>query len=131
SVEETVLRLAWAARAQSSDRAGSGIAADLADRIDAYLDRHNYAGPRAQHEVYFSAPAPRVGTQHRILVTRGVGGIGDLLMMTPGIRALREMNPQSEIVFAVPGNLVALLNGNPHCKVVAIEAEGIDVRDFE
>jgi len=131
SVEETVLRLAWAARAQSSDRAGKATAADFCDRIDAYLGRHNYAGPRAQHEVYFSGPAPRIGTQHRILVTRGVGGIGDLLMMTPGIRVLREMNPQSEIVFAVPGHLMTLLNGNPHCTAVDIAAEGLDVRDFD
>lgn len=131
SVEETILRLAWAARSQSSDRQGTGIAVDLADRIDAYLERHNYADPRAQHEVYFNGPAPRIGTAHRILITRGVGGIGDLLMMTPGIRALRQMNPQSEIVFAVPGNLVVLLNGNPHCKVVDIVAEGLNVRDFD
>jgi len=131
SVEETILRLAWAARSQSSDRQGSGTAAELAERIDAYLERRNYSGPRAQHEVYFNGPAPRIGTAHRILVTRGVGGIGDLLMMTPGIRALRQMNPQSEIVFAVPGNLVALLNGNPHCKIVDIAAEGLDVRDFD
>jgi ADP-heptose:LPS heptosyltransferase len=131
SIEETVLRLAWAARSQASDRQGSITAQELAERVDAYLDRHNYAGPRAQHEVYFSGPAPRVAAGHRILVTRGVGGIGDVLMMTPGIRALREMNPQSEIVFAVPANLVALLAGNPHCKVMDIAEDGLDVRDFD
>jgi len=131
SVEETVLRLAWAARSQSSDRQGKVTAAELGDRIDAYLERHNYRGPHAQHEVYFNGPAPRVGTRHRILVTRGGGGIGDLLMMTPGIRALRGMNPKSEIVFAVPGNLVPLLAGNPHCTVVDIAIEDLDVRDFD
>jgi ADP-heptose:LPS heptosyltransferase len=131
SVEETVLRLAWAARAQSTDRQGNGTAADLAERIDSYLERHNYAGPRAQHAVYFNGAATRGGTGNRILVTRGVGGIGDLLMMTPGLRVLREMNPQSEIIFAVPGNLVALLNGNPHCTVVDIAAEDLDARDFD
>lgn len=126
SVEEAVLRLGWAAY-----RAGRGAARDLGYRIDAYLEEHNYAGPRAQHEVYFNGPGARVGTRHRILVTRGVGGLGDLLMMTPGIRALREMNPESEIVFAVPGNLVALLNGNPHCTVVDVAEEDLDVRDFD
>jgi ADP-heptose:LPS heptosyltransferase len=131
SVEETVSRLAWAARSQSTDRQGKGTAEDLAERIDSYLERHNYSGPRAQHAVYFNGTAPRVGTGHRILVTRGVGGIGDLLMMTPGLRALREMNPQSEIVFAVPGNLVTLLNGNPHCTVVDIATEDLDARDFD
>jgi ADP-heptose:LPS heptosyltransferase len=131
SVEETVLRLAWAAHSQLNDCQGRETAANLADRIDAYLERHNYTGPRAQHGVHFNGPALRIGIGHRILVTRGVGGIGDLLMMTPGIRALRAMNPQSEIVFAVPGYLVALLNGNPHCKVVDIATEGLDVRDFD
>jgi ADP-heptose:LPS heptosyltransferase len=126
SVEATILRLVWAERS-----ATKVTAADFAARIDAYLEDHNYFGPRAQHGVYFNGALPLVGTTHRILVTRGVGGLGDLLLMTPGIRALRGLNPESEIVFAVPGNLVKVLNSNPHCSVVDIGSPDLDVRDFD
>jgi ADP-heptose:LPS heptosyltransferase len=116
SVEETLLRFAWA---------GS------TERFDAYLEEKNYDGPRAQHAAYFTDSEPPAGATHRILVTRGVGGLGDLLMMTPGIRALRGLNPESDIVFAVPGNLVNALNGNPHCTVVDVRSPELDVRDFD
>jgi predicted SAM-dependent methyltransferase len=116
SIEEAVLHFA---------------VADLADRVDEFFEQANYAGPRAQHQVYFGGAAQRAGAGHRILVTRGLGGLGDILMMTPGIRALRGLNPESEIVFAIPGNLLPLLKGNPHCTVVDIAANTFDAREFD
>ena len=44
---------------------------------------------------------PKMPTKGHICIIRSVGGIGDVLMMTPGIRALKEQNPNLEITVAV------------------------------
>lgn len=48
-----------------------------------------------------------------IVVTRAMGGIGDILMMTPGLKALGRKYPGREIHFAVPRAFHALLDHNP------------------
>lgn len=48
-----------------------------------------------------------------ILVTRAMGGIGDILMMTPGLKALHRKYPDREIHFAVPKAFHTLLDHNP------------------
>jgi ADP-heptose:LPS heptosyltransferase/predicted negative regulator of RcsB-dependent stress response len=58
-----------------------------------------------------------------ILVTRGMGGIGDILMMTAGLVKLKEKTPDREIVFAVPKGFKSLLSGLPGIRVVDIEKE--------
>lgn len=65
-----------------------------------------------------SEPAPRLGSYGKkdnrpILVTRAMGGIGDILMMTPGLKALRRKYPDREIHFAVPKAFHDLLAHNP------------------
>lgn len=49
----------------------------------------------------------------RILVVR-VGALGDTLMVTPAIRALRRENPQAEIDFLCSASAGALLEQNPN-----------------
>lgn len=130
SIERVVTMLAWSNRFLTGDRQGCRLVDDHNAWIDALLEVRNYQGPRAQHECFFSALALRPGAESRILITRAMGGIGDLLMMTPGVRALKEAHPDKEIVFAIPRGLMPLLDGNPHCTAMDIHDEGLDVRDF-
>jgi len=48
----------------------------------------------------------------KILITRAMGGIGDLLMMTPGFHALKEKYPSHEIHLAIPKRYFSLFEGN-------------------
>ncbi len=69
-----------------------------------------------------SRPAPRpqeAGT----LVTRAMGGIGDLLMMTPGLHALRLLRPERPLHLAVPRRFFPLFLGNADVDLLDIHAE--------
>ena len=46
------------------------------------------------------------------LVTRAMGGIGDFLMMTPGLHALRALRPNRPLMLAVPRRFFPLFDGN-------------------
>ena len=48
----------------------------------------------------------------KILITRAMGGIGDLLMMTPGFHFLKEKFPLHEIHLAIPKRYFSSLEGN-------------------
>jgi len=60
------------------------------------------------------------------LVTRGMGGIGDLLMMTPGLHALKERYPEKEIHLAIPKRYFSIFDHNPDVKLVDIEETSLD-----
>jgi ADP-heptose:LPS heptosyltransferase len=72
------------------------------------------------------APAAPAAVADRILVTRAMGGLGDLLMMTPGLRALRARHPATPIDFAIPRGFFPLLAGNPDVRLVDIESPDLD-----
>ncbi|EGB13424.1 glycosyl transferase family 9 [Pseudodesulfovibrio mercurii] len=55
-----------------------------------------------------------------ILVTRAMGGIGDILMMTAGLTELQARNPARPVHFAVPGQFKPLLKGLPGITVTDI-----------
>jgi ADP-heptose:LPS heptosyltransferase len=75
--------------------------------------------------------APRGARDRRpILVTRAMGGIGDILMMTPGIRALARKHPGREIHFALPKAFHPLLAHNPDCVVRDVGAEVLHQEDY-
>lgn len=48
-----------------------------------------------------------------ILVTRAMGGLGDITMMTPGLRAL-SLRYNRKIAFAIPKKFHAAFDGNPY-----------------
>jgi glycosyl transferase family 9 (putative heptosyltransferase) len=54
------------------------------------------------------------------LVTRAMGGVGDLLMMTPGLRALKAMRGRPSVL-AIPRRFFPLFDGND-----AVELRDID-----
>ena len=57
-----------------------------------------------------------------ILVTRAMGGIGDILMMTPGLRALARRHAPRKVYFATQRGFLPLFDGN--LDVVALDIEG-------
>lgn len=65
-----------------------------------------------------------------ILVTRAMGGIGDILMMTPGLKALSRKYPDQEIHFAVPKAFHQLLAHNPDIVLKDINGAGLHQEDY-
>lgn len=66
-----------------------------------------------------------------ILITRAMGGIGDLLMMTPGIHALKKKYPRREIHLAIPQRYFPLFQGNADVCLIDIEQEGLDPTSYK
>ena len=66
----------------------------------------------------------------QVLVTRAMGGIGDLLMMTPGFRALKLSHPDQEVLLAIPKRYFPVFEGNSDVTLVDIEADDIDPRGY-
>lgn len=60
-------------------------------------------------------------SKKKILITRAMGGIGDLLMMTPGINALKKKYPKHEIHLAVPKRYFPVFEGNDDVNLINIE----------
>lgn len=73
------------------------------------------------------APPPQCG---EILVTRGMGGIGDLLMMTPGFRHLAAQYG-APVHLAIPRPLFVLFTGNPDVVLHDIAGPPIDVSHYK
>jgi ADP-heptose:LPS heptosyltransferase len=76
-------------------------------------------------------PGDAAGAQRSILVTRAMGGIGDLLMMTPGLHALKLKFPGHSIHLAIPWKFAPLFSGNDDITLLDIESAAIDVRTYE
>lgn len=64
-----------------------------------------------------------------VLVTRGMGGIGDLLMMTPGLRALAQRQ-RRPVKFAVSAKFFPIFANNPHVELLDIDGPPLDVSKF-
>ena len=94
---------------------------------------------------YVLRPAPTLlranGEHHRsttegvsasssFLITRAMGGIGDFLMMTPALHALRQKYPRSEIVLAIPKRYFPLFQGNADVRLSDIENEQLDLSAY-
>lgn len=56
---------------------------------------------------------------------RAMGGVGDLLTMTPGIRALSKKSGQ-KVQFAVPRRFASLFESNDQVKLCSLEEQGVD-----
>ncbi len=68
--------------------------------------------------------------RRNILITRAMGGIGDLLMMTPGLHALKEKHPHQEIHLAIPKRYFPLFSGNPDVTLLDIEGDQFDAMQY-
>lgn len=64
------------------------------------------------------------------LVTRGMGGIGDLLMMTPGLHALARQQGQP-VHFATCKRFFPLFEGNPDVLLLDADAEPVNVLAYD
>jgi len=74
----------------------------------------------------------KFGTRKKnILITRAMGGIGDVLMMTPGLRALKAKYPNAQIDFAIPKGFHPLLEGLPGVNLIDIHEEPIILHRYK
>lgn len=79
-----------------------------------------------------SMPAPfsmRRNPAGTTLVTRGMGGIGDLLMMAPGIEALAARQ-RAPVDFAIPRKFHAVFAHNPHVRLLDVDGPVIDISTY-
>jgi ADP-heptose:LPS heptosyltransferase len=60
-----------------------------------------------------------------------MGGIGDLLMMTPGLHALKEALPRREIHLAIPRRYFPLFEGNEDVILLDIADESLKTDRYE
>lgn len=63
------------------------------------------------------------------LVTRGMGGIGDLLMMEPGLEALAQRQGR-RVDFAIQKKFFPIFAHNPHVNILDIDGPPLDFRAF-
>lgn len=70
-------------------------------------------------------------TKKKILITRAMGGIGDILMMTPGLIALANKYPNAQIDFAIPKSFHSILQGLEKVNVIDINEQVIDVSLYQ
>ena len=73
---------------------------------------------------------PDLTSVHRILVTRAMGGMGDLLMMTPGLKALSMKYPQAQIDFAIPKAFHPTFEGLTVVRLLDIDEDDIELSRY-
>jgi len=66
----------------------------------------------------------------KILITRAMGGIGDLLMMTPGIHALKKKYRHKKIYLAIPKRYFPVFKNNPDVTLLDIEEKPINYLSY-
>ena len=69
----------------------------------------------------------RIGKRD-IVVTRAMGGIGDLLMMTPGLRALSRKRA-TRVRLVVERKFFDLFRNNPYVELIDVDGPPVDVFD--
>ena len=65
----------------------------------------------------------------RVLVTRAMGGIGDLLMMEPGLEA-NATRVGMPVDFAIPRKFFPIFEHNPHVHMIDIDGPPIDISAY-
>lgn len=91
--------------------------------LSAWMSRPRFGGVPAKGGV-----SPRkLRWSKEPLVTRAMGGIGDILMMSPGLRALaaRRGHP---VKFAIKRQFHPLFENNPYVELLDIEGPVVDVQ---
>ncbi|WP_286772515.1 MULTISPECIES: glycosyltransferase family 9 protein [unclassified Sphingomonas] len=78
----------------------------------------------------FSSPfSLRMNRKGTTLVTRAMGGIGDLLMMEPGLEALARRQ-KTPVDFAIPRKFFPVFANNPHVRLIDIDGPPIDISRY-
>lgn len=80
---------------------------------------------------HLDSPGNSLRVRKNILITRAMGGIGDLLMMTPGIHALKQKYPGKEIHLAIPKRYFPVFRGNEDVVLVDIENDRFDCLGYQ
>jgi ADP-heptose:LPS heptosyltransferase len=93
----------------------------------AFLYLRRYLRPGQRRAASRSAAGDEA-TAARVLVTRAMGGAGDLLMMTPGLHALARRHPGC-VDLAIPRDLFPILENNADVQLIDIHSE-IDPRGY-
>ena len=57
--------------------------------------------------------------EYKICIQRKLGGMGDIIMTTPAVHAVREQYPNAEITYATDPPLYKILEGNPDINIFA------------
>jgi ADP-heptose:LPS heptosyltransferase len=70
--------------------------------------------------------ARRAAPSLDVVVTRAMGGFGDLLMMTPGLRALAKRH-STRVKLVVERKFFDIFRNNPHVELIDIDGPPIDV----
>lgn len=71
----------------------------------------------------------RMNRQGTTLVTRAMGGIGDLLMMAPGLEALARRQ-KVPVDFAIPRKFFPVFANSPHVRLIDIDGPAIDISRY-
>ena len=79
-------------------------------------------------DLHFSKAARKGGraSHPNIIVTRAMGGFGDLLMMTPGLRALSQAR-SARVKLVIERRFFDLFRNNPHIDLIDIDELPVDV----
>ena len=115
-----------------------GLPARLAGRVGSRLMERGllvsvYLGqymPKGRRRAAALSPGQAATpADRRLLVTRAMGGLGDLLMLTPALHALRR-KLGAPVQLAVPRRFFPLFEGNDDVRVVDIHSE-LDPKDYD
>ena len=81
-------------------------------------------------DLHFSKAARKGGraSHPNIIVTRAMGGFGDLLMMTPGLRALSQAR-SARVKLVIERRFFDLFRNNPHIDLIDIDELPVDVAE--
>lgn len=108
----------WARRVTRSRRKRGKPLTELRASIDGYVS--SLALGATLGLLALQVRRGGAGATADALVTRAMGGIGDLLMMTPAFRALsRRLGRPIDV--AVPRRFFAVFDNNPHVNLIDIE----------
>jgi ADP-heptose:LPS heptosyltransferase len=91
------------------------------------MARRPQNNPQSMGDPSFAANSSRT---KRILVTRAMGGLGDLLMMTPGLKALSMRYPKAEIDFAIPKSFHPTFDEFRAVRLLDINEDEIDLSRY-
>ena len=92
--------------------------------------RRPYVAKKRTGRFHLAALFSKTRRRRKILVTRAMGGMGDVLMMVPGLIAMKRKWPDAEIHFAIQRGFFPLMNGLSEFKCLDVNSDDIDTRDY-